>query len=68
MTRNDLINAINRQIMIAPPFALNGYTKYLQALGAVIELHEPYGEIMCVICGGISYPCSTIQAIEKELT
>lgn len=39
----------------------------VNALRAVVALHEPYGDIMCVMCEGLSYPCSTIQAIEKEL-
>lgn len=67
MTHDKLLDAIDRQIIIAPPFALGGYIRFLQGLRAVVELHEPYGEIMCVICEGISYPCSTIKAIEKEL-
>lgn len=37
------------------------------ALRTVVKLHEPYGDIMCVICEGTSYPCVTIQAIEREL-
>ena len=38
-----------------------------KATRKVIELHKPYGDIMCSVCGGISYPCSTIQAIAEEL-
>lgn len=67
MTRDELMDAISVEIVTAPPFALGGYTKFLHSLRAVIELHEPYGDIMCVICEGLAYPCSTIQAIEKEL-
>lgn len=74
MTRNELINSINHQIVIAPPFALGGYTKFLQALSAVVELHKPnqdYPEY-CDVCWWEehereNYPCQTIQAIEKEL-
>lgn len=67
MTRDELVSAIDTQIITAPPFASGGYTRFLHALRSVVELHEPYGDIMCVICEGISYPCSTIKAIEKEL-
>ena len=46
-----------------------------KALRAVVELHKaqeitlPNGEwgSNCIICDGWSYPCRTIQAIEKEL-
>lgn len=37
------------------------------ALSAIVELHKPYGDIMCEVCEGVSYPCSTIKTIEKEL-
>jgi len=45
------------------------------SLRAVVELHKaqeitlPNGEwgSNCIICDGWSYPCPTIQAIEKEL-
>ena len=42
------------------------------ALCAVVELHKPYEftriGTVCKACGITSdYPCSTIQAIEKEL-
>lgn len=72
MTHDELVDAINHQIVIAPPFALGGYTKFLQALGAVVELHKPTNDGMCGKCLGlaadwVTYPCSTIQTIEKEL-
>ena len=40
----------------------------LSALRAVVELHKPYQSIT-LHCQGCdwSYPCDTIQAIEKEL-
>ena len=79
MTHDELLDAIDRQIITAPPFALGGYTRFLQALRAVVELHEPaiviYPKemqiLMCMECGdeeGLRYPCPTIQAIEKELS
>lgn len=41
---------------------------YLPALRAVVELHKPYQDhvVYCQDCERI-YPCTTIQAIEKEL-
>ena len=47
----------------------------MSALRAVVELHKPYDSITqglcCAECGDgmtefFDYPCSTIQAIEKE--
>ncbi len=44
----------------------------VKALRAVVELHKP-DDYCCHVCGpsldvcGDSYPCPTIQAIEKEL-
>ena len=38
-----------------------------KALRAVVELHKPKdGKKFCKTCGKF-FPCSTIQAIEKEL-
>lgn len=57
----------------------NGYAgstplQRLSALRAVVELHKPLGDCDDECCGPIgcwgctdSYPCRTIQAIEKEL-
>lgn len=49
--------------------------KALLALRAVIELHkiilikhlDDTDWYSCQACGGIEYPCETIEAIEKEL-
>ena len=74
MTHDELLDAINKQIITAPPFALGGYTKFLQGLSAVMELHKPSpipdwvpteDKLICW-CAHV-YPCPTIQAIEKEL-
>lgn len=75
MTREELIDAIDRQIVIAPPFTLGGYTMFLHSLRAVVELHKPQpttipSDPKCSACSGLDwcdYPCQTIQAIEKEL-
>ena len=61
MTRDELLAKIDTL-----EARYTDYPTYL-ALCAVVELHKPYGDIMCSVCEGISYPCSTIQAIEKEL-
>ena len=58
-------------------------SKFRNALRAVVELHKPWtavegdqyfwgfriqlGKQVCPVCGLPSYPCPTIQAIEKEL-
>jgi hypothetical protein len=50
--------------------------KFYPALRAVLDLHQPrditlpdgsWGENCCVCNNGWSYPCRTIQVIEKEL-
>ena len=50
--------------------------KRMKAIDAVFELHKPqditlpdgsWGENCCVCNNGWTYPCPTIQAIEKEL-
>ena len=67
MTHEELLKSI--EILIAD-FCEGEYCATCapyKALRAVIELHAPYGDMMCVVCEGISYPCSTIQAIESEL-
>ena len=77
MTHEELLDAINRQIIIAPPFALGGYTKFLQGLSAVVELHKPmyydtHPTLQCP-CGHCEHrewdvwPCPTIQAIQEAL-
>ena len=45
---------------------------YRRALLAVMELHKPTNDGMCGKCLGlasdwVTYPCSTVQVIEKEL-
>ena len=48
-----------------------GMIQFMQALRAVVKLHKPwnFGCSHCInIKGGyMSYPCPTIEAIEKEL-
>lgn len=56
----------------------NDLMKGFKALLAVVELHKPrpsqFDDLECSQCTGdedinqsFSYPCATIQAIEKEL-
>ena len=45
-------------------------SKSTSALRAVVELHKPDDAGFCSECFGtpyVTYPCSTIRAIEKEL-
>jgi hypothetical protein len=47
----------------------SGDTSTSNALRAVVELHKPqieYRFVFCNLCKS-TYPCPTIQAIEKEL-
>ena len=67
MTHEELLTRIDDQ-----EFA---YDNLGRALIAVVELHKPngwyedtkYDGFECVHCDNGSYPCPTIQAIEKEL-
>jgi hypothetical protein len=80
MTHDDLLIEINRRLDVA---YYNGDPQSMQALRAVVELHKPKeedGKLWCrhEVCYNhveflerndcdCSYPCPTIQAIEKEL-
>ena len=71
MNHTELIGAIEVQILYAPPFALGGYARFLQALCSVVVLHRPEKQDhkqyeKCWNCN-LLYPCPTIQAIEKEI-
>ena len=69
MTHDELLAEIN--------LASRGeYASLAVALIAVVELHKPMlwknldndtDGYKCQVCKGNSYPCPTIQAIEKEL-
>ena len=64
MTHDELLARINN---LPETIGLTEFKVRHNALCAVVEFHKPYGDIMCVICEGISYPCSTIQLIEEQL-
>ena len=71
MSNDELLTKLNPVITVA------NITKQYQALRAVVELHKPhiftdndgYKWFYCTICkdGFETFPCPTIQAIEKEL-
>ena len=69
MTHDELLAAVqfNKQ-------TLESSDRNSEALRAVVELHKPSilhsrysDDLVCEKCQIIRYPCSTIQAIEKEL-
>lgn len=70
MTHNELLAELDE---IIKDFCAryDNSNPYYKALRAVVELHKPWpgGCSHCInIEGGyMSYPCPTIQAIEKEL-
>lgn len=72
MNQEDLLDIIDYDE------AIEAYESLAKALRAVVELHKPVEDNRCEACyreeyfGGKhleigKYPCSTIQAIEKEL-
>ena len=65
MTHDELLAKINYDIEGNP------YDEYMSAIRAVVELHKPW-KSYCSYClniegGYMPYPCTEIQAIEKEL-
>jgi len=72
MTHDELLWAINSVVENGTCETVGHYS-FAKALRAVVELHKPRTESnYCAKCrnaGGklVPYPCSTIQAIEKEL-
>ena len=68
MTHNELLIEINRRLDIA---LYNGDAQSIYALRAVVELHKPehsHSGYRCTVCFiDTTYPCETIEAIEKEL-
>ena len=80
MIHDELLIEVNRRLEVA---LYNGDPQSIHALRAVVELHKPIeedGKLWCrhEVCYNhieflerndcyCSYPCPTIQAIEKEL-
>jgi hypothetical protein len=66
MTHNELL-------AICDNYSFKDSAEPVKALRAIVELHKPIEghEHLCSACwfgdGMMSYPCPTIQAIEKEL-
>lgn len=77
MTHDELLNRINEDERVAHLYGYSGHQgllKYFNSLRAVVELHKPEplderGDVCLTCCPDLLtlYPCSTIQAIEKEL-
>ena len=70
MTHDELIAYLNKEIDQAAWTTEYYPFKPLQALRAVVELHQPCCDLeeLCIECNpNVPYPCPTIQAIEKEL-
>ena len=75
MTHDELLARIDDDKKFLEQY-FGGKFKGQSALRAVVELHKPtydFGNGHCLNCayaGGelMSYPCPTIQAIEKELS
>ena len=73
MTHDELLIEINRRLDVA---LYNGDAQSVHSLRAVVELHKPLTTpnnfTHCPECqygsASGSYPCKTIQAIEKELS
>ena len=71
ITHEELLVEINRRLDVA---LYNGDPQSIHALRAVVELHKPSAhfnedDLWCDGCypTEITYPCPTIQAIEKEI-
>jgi len=67
MTHDELLAKLNSSQIFGKKFGVKAYL----ALCAIVELHKPvegkFG-LSCLKCRDYeNYPCSTIQAIEKEL-
>ena len=80
MTHDELLARIALHWIYADDPEFYGIGGYRKALRAVVELHKPIYDNSCFdldccdgpypdLCDGCEndYPCSTIQAIEKEL-
>ena len=67
MTHDELLEKIKREEDYLKTYAEGYGFVVTDALRAVVELHKTKdGKKFCKTCGKF-YPCSTIQAIEKEL-
>ena len=71
MTHDELLAKIKREEDFLKTYIEGNGFVVTDALRAVVELHKPDGQSEpfpdWANCCGEAYPCSTIQAIEKEL-
>lgn len=71
MTHDELLKFVKFRLECAESKYLQEEAPAVNALLAVVELHKPDDEGDCIPCrpdlAYRSYPCLTIQAIEKEL-
>lgn len=74
MTHNKLL--VKLMVLGADESEQTRLSKTTQALRAVVELHKPMlwknlgndtDGYKCQVCEGNSYPCPTIQVIEKDI-
>lgn len=67
MTHDELLVEVNRRLQVS---LYNGDPQSIHALRAVVQLHKPNEQGDCYLCTAeytVTYPCLTVQAIEKEL-
>lgn len=67
MTHNELLAKIQSDYEENKHFRDEPKWKPFAALLAVVELHEPYGDVQCSICENGQWPCSTIKTISEAL-
>lgn len=72
MTHNELLDKIYWHWKNSNDAEFHGLSGYRRALRAVVELHYPVsyivnGPVQC-FNDNHTYPCPTIQAIERELS
>jgi hypothetical protein len=74
MTHDEIISDLNKYVMLVEEAGMPATAKMAAIIRAVVELHKPEPMITnsyCIACTinleTVSYPCPTIQAIEKEL-
>ena len=69
LTHDELLQKLEQERKFLQQYIDGEDFTVLHALRAVVELHKPEeygGPARCPVDGSL-YPCSTIQAIEKEL-
>lgn len=71
MTHDELLKQVGYEVELAEMQYLQELLEPVKALRAVVQLHKPehsHSGYRCTVCFiDTTYPCETIQAIEKEL-